>query len=176
VIFRRLLALALVVVPSIAGAQFTTFIPPVDKVADSAKVIAAAEKKVERERTVREQLTNMKTWVDSAAGVPIAPSSDSAKRPSGQRVDTTEHADAATSTAAQRRAERRPERRPEPPPPLPRDTTPFPEGAQAPATASALPFLLLGGLGLFFAGLILVTAPRRRMRVNVRDRRQNPRA
>lgn len=170
-IFRRLLALALVVLPSIAGAQFTTFIPPVDKVADSAKVIAAAEKKVERERMVREQLTNMKTWVDSAAGIPIAVSSDSAKRPSTVR-DSAQRADSAKATTNARRSERRPA----PPPPLPPDTTPFPEGARAPATASALPVLLLGGLGLLFAGLIFVTAPRRRVRVKVDDRRNNPRA
>lgn len=171
-IFRRLLALALIVVPSIAGAQFTTFIPPVDKVADSAKVIAAAEKKVERERMVREQLTNMKTWVDSAAGIPIVPSGDSVRRPSTVR-DSAERADSAKAAANARRPERRAA---PPPPPLPPDTTPFPEGARAPATASALPVVLLGGLGLVFAGLIFLSAPRRRARAKVRDRRNDPRA
>jgi hypothetical protein len=67
---RRLLVLAcLVSVPKITEAQFTTFIPPKNKVADSVKAAVVAEQKAQEDSLSRAQVTNMKTWVDSAAGL-----------------------------------------------------------------------------------------------------------
>lgn len=70
---RRLLVLALIAsVPQVASAQFTTFIPPRNRVADSVKAAVVAEQKAQSDSVVQTQLTNMKTWVDSAAGlVPV---------------------------------------------------------------------------------------------------------
>jgi hypothetical protein len=59
--------------PAAAAAQFTTFIPPQNKVADSVKTAVAVEQKARTDSSVNMQLTNMKTWVDSAAGVVSAP-------------------------------------------------------------------------------------------------------
>src|SRR4051812_43482518 len=67
---RRFLLLAVFVgVPGIASAQFTTFIPPKDKVADSVKAVVAAQQKAQTDSISHAQVTNMRTWVDSAAGV-----------------------------------------------------------------------------------------------------------
>ena len=55
--------------PGIARAQFTTFIPPVNKTADSVKAAVVAEQKVQQDSVTTAQMTNMKTWVDSAAGI-----------------------------------------------------------------------------------------------------------
>jgi hypothetical protein len=72
--FRRFLILAaLVASPRFAAAQFTTFIPPQNKVADSVKQVAAVQQKAQADSVASMQLTNMKTWVDSAAGVAPAP-------------------------------------------------------------------------------------------------------
>jgi hypothetical protein len=86
-----LLVLALVAgLPGIAGAQFTTFIPQQDKVADSIKAAVASQQVAERDSTVHAQLTNMRTWVDSAAGVTPIPSTAADSLASGVAVaDTT---------------------------------------------------------------------------------------
>jgi uncharacterized protein YqgV (UPF0045/DUF77 family) len=59
--------------PATAAAQFTTFIPPQIRVADSVKAVVAAAEKAQADSTVSMQLTNMKTWVDSAAGIATPP-------------------------------------------------------------------------------------------------------
>jgi hypothetical protein len=65
-----LLVLALVAgLPGIASAQFTTFIPQQDKVADSIKAVVATQQVAQRDSSVHAQLTDMRTWVDSASGV-----------------------------------------------------------------------------------------------------------
>ena len=61
------------VAPRVAGAQFTTFIPPRNKVADSVKAAVVAEQKAQADSVAAKQITNMKTWVDSAAGLAPAP-------------------------------------------------------------------------------------------------------
>jgi hypothetical protein len=69
-----LLVLALIAsLPGTAAAQFTTFIPPQTRVADSVKAVVAAQQKVQQDSSAQAQLTNMKTWVDSAAGVTPPP-------------------------------------------------------------------------------------------------------
>jgi cytochrome b len=76
---RRLIALAMIAgMPGIARAQFTTFIPPKVTVADSVKAVVAAEQKAQADSTAHAQLTSMRTWVDSAAGLtPTTTAADS---------------------------------------------------------------------------------------------------
>lgn len=142
--FRRLLGLALIAgMPGIAGAQFTTFIPPVDKTADSVKAAVVAQQQVQQDSIATAQITNMKTWVDSAAGIAPTP-----VMPADSVI--------ATSIA---------------PPPVV-DTTTFANGMRAPATASDLPLLLFLGLGFIVAGVAVVVVEPRRRRAHVRSRRR----
>ena len=64
------------VAPSLVAAQFTTFIPPQNKTRDSIKAAVVAEQKAVTDSVTRAQISDMKTWVDSAAGIK-APSNDS---------------------------------------------------------------------------------------------------
>lgn len=148
--FRRLLTLALVAgMPGIAGAQFTTFIPPVNKTADSIKAATVAVQQAQQDSTVTAQMTNMKTWVDSAAGIlptPVMPI-DSVNT----RVATTATTTATTTV----------------------DTTAFYNGTRAPATASTLPLLAVLGVGLIFAGLLVSRGDKR---VPARARSRSTRA
>lgn len=127
--YRKLIVLALVAgAPAIASAQFTTFIPPKNKAADSVKAAVVAETKAKDDSLVHTQLTNMKTWVDSAAGlvaVPPTPVADSL-------------ALATTSTAS-----------------VAPDTT-FRNGSRAPATASSLPLIVLVGTAALLLGVFLL--------------------
>jgi len=65
-----------------AQAQFTTFIPPQTAAQDSVRAVAMADSaKAVADTSTALAITNMKTWVDSAAGVaspPITPLADSA--------------------------------------------------------------------------------------------------
>lgn len=133
--FRRFLLLALTIgIPSIASAQFTTFIPPRNPAAtDSAKAVAAVAQKAKTDSALNAQLTNMKTWVDSAAGVASPPTT------------------AAESLAAQSNPMN---------PPTPADTAMAATGTRAPETASDLPLLALTGAGLLVIGTILVGGAR----------------
>jgi hypothetical protein len=131
--FRHLLVVALVAgLPGIAGAQFTTFIPPQPKVVDTvAAPTATATVAARADSTMNMQLTNMKTWVDSAAGV--SPASVAA---ADSLATATTVADTTITTTTMR------------------------NGSRAPETASALPLIaLLGGLSLS-AGLLLMRRPR----------------
>lgn len=76
---RWIIALALAAAPSVAAAQFTTFIAPPNPVKDSIKAVVAAEQKAAADSITRTQISDMKTWVDSAAGIAV-PSSDSVYR------------------------------------------------------------------------------------------------
>lgn len=136
----RLLIIALLVAsPVVASAQFTTFIPPRNPVADSVKAVVVADQKAQADTAVAMRLTNMKTWVDSAAG--LAPTSTSAADSLADslavnRVATDTTVAAVTSVTA--------------------DTIPLPNGARAPATASMLPLLVVaGGVLIAFGGLLL---------------------
>ena len=59
--------------PAAAAAQFTTFITPPNPARDSIKAAVVAEQKAITDSVTRAQITNMKTWVDSAAGVVVPP-------------------------------------------------------------------------------------------------------
>jgi hypothetical protein len=59
--------------PAAAAAQFTTFITPPNPAKDSIKAAVVAEQKAVADSVNRAQIANMKTWVDSAAGVVVPP-------------------------------------------------------------------------------------------------------
>lgn len=120
-------------------AQITTFVAPPRKAAvDSAKatVTAAAAK---ADTTKRMALTDMKAWVDSAAGVasPQVATADTAM------YSTTQPTMPANASHAS-------------------GTTSFSNGAIAPNTASPLPFYLAGGFVLILAGMGTLRLARRR--------------
>ena len=130
--FRRSILLALAIgIPQVGHAQFTTFIPPRNKVADSIKTTTAATQKAKTDSSINAQLTNMKTWVDSAAGV-VAP-------PIGVTDTAAPPANVPVAAA---------------------DTAMPAVGTRAPATASNLPLIALTGFGLLVAGTILVGGAR----------------
>jgi hypothetical protein len=68
--YRRIVLLALITsVPATASAQFTTFIPPQSRAKDSVKAAVVAEQRARSDSITAASVTNMRTWVDSAAGV-----------------------------------------------------------------------------------------------------------
>ena len=141
-----LLTAATLLTPAALSAQFTTFVAPPRKVAvDSAPKTVAA--KARADSVARMSLTDMKTWVDSAAGTSTQVAS---------ATDTTlasANAAAPASPASSGNA---------------RTTTTFSNGAIAPNTASPLPAYLVAGLASFSAGLFLL---RRRRRAEATVRR-----
>lgn len=127
--YRRFALIALIAsLPASASAQFTTFIPP-QKARDSVKAAVAADQRARADSITAASVTNMRTWVDSAAGT-IAPTvGDSLNR----------SADSLSSAAA--------------------DTMTLRNGSPAPMTASALPLLLLVGMVSLSAGAALLVRP-----------------
>jgi LPXTG-motif cell wall-anchored protein len=139
-----LLTAATLLTPAVASAQFTTFVaPPRKVVADSTPTTVAA--KARADSVARMSLTDMKTWVDSAAGT------------STQVASATDTTMAAAAPA------------PQVPGGNAHSTTTFSNGAIAPNTASPLPAYLAAGLAMFSVGLFLV---RRRRRAPVNARRE----
>ena len=141
-----LLTAATLLTPAALSAQFTTFVaPPRKVVADSTPATVAAVK-AHADSVARMSLTDMKTWVDSAAGTStqVATANDT----------TMAAANAATEVPQQPTANAH-------------TTTTFSNGAIAPNTASPLPAYLATGLASFFAGLLLLRR-RRRAEVNLR--------
>ena len=72
---------AALLTPAVLSAQFTTFVaPPRQAAVDSAKTTVAVTK-ARADSVARMSLTDMKAWVDSAAGVPgtkVATANDTA--------------------------------------------------------------------------------------------------
>lgn len=127
------------VAPAPLLAQITTFVAPPRKAAvdsEKATVAAAAAK---ADTTKRMALTDMKAWVDSAAGVAT---------PQVATADTAMYS--TTQPATPSNASR------------PAGTTSFSNGAIAPNTASPLPFYLAGGFILILAGMGTLRLARRR--------------
>jgi phage tail sheath gpL-like len=118
--YRSLLAgMALALCASPAGAQITTYVAPPRTAAP--QMIAAADS-ARRDSVATATMTNMKAWVDSAAGVAVpAHVGDSLVTDPGRPVTT------------------------------------FEDGAVAPATASALPLLVFGGMVAIGLGAVLVS-------------------
>jgi hypothetical protein len=132
--YRYLIAFAFIAgSSSAASAQFTTFIPPRTKAADSVKAAVATQQRVRTDSIQRVQLTNMKTWVDSAAGVVAPPITTTADSLMGSPPDSLTRSQVATDSAPTLK-----------------------NGARAPATASDLPLLaLLGAMGLGIGTVLL---------------------
>jgi hypothetical protein len=141
-----LLTAATLLTPAALSAQFTTFVaPPRKAVVDSPATVAAT--KARADSVARMSLTDMKTWVDSAAGTSTQVASAN---------DTTMAAANVAAPAVQAPAANG------------RETTTFSNGAIAPNTASPLPAYLATGLAALSVGLFLL---RHRRRVEVSARR-----
>ena len=129
---RWILSLILIAsAPAALAAQFTTFITPPNPAKDSIKAVAAAQQKAVTDSVTRAQIANMKTWVDSAAGVVIPPA-DTAFRVQTITGDTVVRDTLMTRTS---------------------------NGAIAPDTATAVPFLLLTGILGLLLGIAMVRRP-----------------
>src|SRR4051812_11340238 len=84
---RWVVALAIIAAsPVAASAQFTTFIAPPNPVKDSIKAAVVAEQRAVSDSITHAQITDMKTWVDSASGVAPVPAMDTSTV--GTRVTT----------------------------------------------------------------------------------------
>lgn len=138
--YRRFAQFALIaLIPKLAGAQFTTFIPPRAQTSDSAKAVIAAAQKAKTDSTIQAQLTNMKTWVDSAAGLPPAPTSPKPAADSIARPPARSDSVGGEVVSMPRR-----------------DSALVAGGLTAPETASALPLLAIMGAGLLLVGGVLI--------------------
>jgi hypothetical protein len=127
---RWIVALALIAAaPAAAAAQFTTFIARPSPVKDSIKAAVVAEQHAMSDSITHAQITDMKTWVDSAAGIAALPAALPV-------VDT------ALGVRSTRQT-----------------TTSVSNGVVAPATASPLPFLLVIGGSAMLLGLALLRRP-----------------
>lgn len=134
--YRRLFIFALLTSPTMLWAQFTTFIPPQNKAADSAKSAVVVQQRVQADSIMKVKLTDMKAWVDSAAGVAPAPTAAS----DSLSVSLPAARDSQTTTPAVAKV----------PSPTVRN------GARAPATASDLPLLALIGAIALAIGTVLL--------------------
>lgn len=150
---RRCLILASLIAAPAAQAQFATFIPPKPKVPDSVAAVTAARQKAKADSATAARIANMKTWVDSAAGLPPRSTitTDSVLVPGDTipvLVATAHGRTSSTPPSSETRAETHTE--------TPAKTrTRTHNGARAPATASDLPLLLVVGSLSLFAGLVL---------------------
>ncbi len=138
------LAALLLALPVSAGAQFTTFTAPPPKVQRAAAETAAARAQARTDSIQRVVLTDMKAWVDSAAGaLAIAPPDSGVAQVATPARDSTAapRADSVIGPAgAPRRAD---------------GATTFRDGAPAPDTATPIPTAALAGVILLGAGLLL---------------------
>jgi hypothetical protein len=87
---RWMVALVLIAAaPAAAAAQFTTFIAPPNPIKDSVKAVVVAEQKSLSDSITHAQITDMKTWVDSAAGIAAIPAIDTALAVRSTTTQTT---------------------------------------------------------------------------------------
>ena len=132
--FRVGLAAALFsVLSSQASAQITTYVAPPKPAGPTKQMVASADS-ARRDSIQAVQMSNMKVWVDSAAGVSVpAGVGDTLAIPANDPGLVTES---------------QPER------PV---TTTFSNGSVAPATATQLPTLVIAGAVVLVIGAALVT-------------------
>ena len=133
-------ALALpALLPAMAGAQFTTFVTPPRPRVDSTKIAPTpVQKQATADSVARVTITNMKAWVDSAAGDIVVNRPDSTGRPVAAPGPATTGGKPSPNAANRE------------------STTTFQEGARAPDTATWLPLLVLVGTGAIGVGLVLL--------------------
>lgn len=137
-LYPLIIAVALACVASPAAAQFTAAVVP-PKPPPKIDTVARADSVKKARAALTERISDMKTWVDSAAtalAMAPTPAAESAATPAQQK-HTTETA----TGEVERRA-----------PP----TTKFRSGAPAPATATVLPLLAVIGAGALLTGLALI--------------------
>jgi hypothetical protein len=122
--------------PTAAEGQFTAFTPPRQRVDTTARraPTPAEQKQATADSIARVTITNMKAWVDSAAGDVVVNRVDSTGRPVAATGPVTSPAPAAAAES----------------------TTTFRDGARAPDTATYLPLLLLVGTGAVGLGVLLL--------------------
>jgi hypothetical protein len=120
--------------PATAAGQFTTFVTPPRQRVDSAPA-TPAQKAAAADSVARVAITNMKAWVDSAAGDVVVNRVDSAGRP----VAATGPVTSGAATPARTES-----------------TAVFRDGARAPDTATWLPLLVLIGTGAIGVGVLLL--------------------
>lgn len=137
------LSAAALLIPALLPAQFTTYVaPPRKATVDTAKPKPpAAVAKARADSASRMSLSDMKTWVDSAAG----------KSTPTMTVAETTLANVDTTTVPASQAS-----------PPARATTKFSSGAIAPNTATSLPTLLVLGVVMLVSGVVLLRARPRR--------------
>lgn len=121
--------------PAAASAQITTFVAPPRKAAVDSVKPTVAQAKAKADSVARMSVSDMKAWVDSAAGTGTDVATAS---------DTTMAAANAAVTTQQPNANPR------------STTTTFSNGAIAPNTATSLPTYFAAGLALFVSGLVLL--------------------
>ena len=115
-----------------AAAQFTTYTPPPRPRADSARIDSTpAQQQAAADSAARQTITNLKAWVDSAAGDVVVNRVDSAGRPVAAPGPVT----AGRTTES---------------------TAVFRDGARAPDTATWLPLLVLVGMSAIGLGALLL--------------------
>lgn len=128
-----LLSALVALLPAAASAQFTTFVAPPKRTDSTKPPVAAAVVRAHSDTAVRVALTNMKVWVDSAAGV-------------GPQSAVTTPVTEGTSSAPLSTVVFRPRR----------VTTTFSNGAVAPETASSLPLIALVGIAALSIGTVML--------------------
>jgi hypothetical protein len=140
--YHRLVVLAFsTLLPATALGQFTTFVTPPRPRVDSATVPQTpAQQRATADSIARVTITNMKAWVDSAAGDVVVNRTDSAGRPVAAAGPVTSGPVAAIRRDGAGRE----------------STLTFTEGARAPDTATWLPLLVLIGAGAMGVGALLL--------------------
>ena len=143
--YRRLFILALLgALPTISWAQFTTFIPPQPQTVKAANAAVVARERARTDSVMKIKLSDMKAWVDSAAGSVAVPNTaaDPAATPTPGRTTpgrTTIVTDTAMTLSAAHDSVVR-----------------VSHGARAPDTASDLPMLaLIGAIALVIGTVML---------------------
>lgn len=127
-----LVCVATLLTPAALSAQFTTFVaPPRKAVADTARPTVAAAK-AKADSVTRMSLSDMKAWVDSAAGTGTQVATASDTSTAAVVTTTPPNVDGRTTT------------------------TTFSSGAIAPNTATSLPTYFVAGLTLGIAGAFLL--------------------
>ena len=121
--------------PVASDGQFTTFTPPRQRVDTARAPLTPAQQQTTADSVARVAITNMKAWVDSAAGDVVV-----------NRVDSTGRPVAATGPVTSTPV----------PPARAESTTVFRDGARAPDTATWLPLLVLVGTGAVGLGMVLL--------------------
>jgi hypothetical protein len=132
--YSKLVILAFsTLLPATAFGQFTTFTTPPRPRVDSTKVQPTPEQqRVTTDSLSRVAITNMKAWVDSAAGDVVVNRTDSTGRPVAAPGPVTSRPAAAESTMV------------------------FRDGARAPDTATTLPLIVLVGASAVGIGVVLL--------------------